>query len=1125
MTAPPIYEAAATGAANVGYVFHVSGQPWAIATSQAVADLIDADTVDYSTREAIFGVAEDGDGNVICHTIAETPIFVGLEQPGKISWKLDEAKGAITGGSWKAVVSDKELGHTWLHCGSTAADGTVRRGLPGVHHMAMPMVDDTCAFVELAEDFLAGDTTLVVENRSTGSIWEDAVEDDATSAGFRVAWMNGEALILDNNVTGTDPELNVTVLWRGAFRSRDQNHTTEESGANPLIYDVAPSIVGQTCYLHAVYMNDAGTSLLSDPVEIRQGKVSPDIQTKNGMTTIRVNTIFDNLDETFTAKGFKNGILGKYVFTRDETGTASNGSTNGVEYKFEMPHLVIKEWDSGDSKYYNRNLWLCDRLSSVVFDTLEEVMNAVQAEIDACWEAYDEQNSGDSLAGVPTADNNKINLNYHYTWDKQHCILIQDDSDGTHISWISGICAWMFNMGPIINDIADAVEQLANYPDPFCFYGVFTSGNGDSGETTITTPHPWMTCAIEGGTTPTSNVQWLGTYDDPAARRAWQATYLYMWQWDYSADGLEEWQMGSGSYAGGGKKETSFSLLSNYLYLFTGISLGPSSPPALSVGDTITLGKKNDWHVDSNNAAAPRYCQATISAIAADGFYTRLTLSPTLSKITGYPTPFRYGAGIFYIPALESYAKNGQFSSDPDVRALNPWKIQTSYALTGDTLSDIFKAILGDSTGGSTANAYCRKNNIIGFTNEDDLVSIIDWDSLDDESAGAKENLGIVYYLSLDSSFNILDALWNECLLHGISPTLEWDDTKKIFLIRFRKFGPVNLSQAYFGGRTLTESDLQKDTGVTESHSNAWLANEIQLKMNYEVDKHLVDFSIPYESSFIPKKDGERGVVKIESMISHIPGLENMDDDQKESLIENFRNNLLHFAQPQWSNQCNGTARLIYKLALGRECLVTDRAASEPITHAPGLSEKPAYVTAIDFDLGGKMQYNVTYRIATKGTYGWAPAVKVAANNSTKMGDHTIDCTAVAHTFTPTTGRTDCSYFDCLNYNLSYGTYVDKACSCADYKVIAFETGDITPTLIGGSGELTITDVVPGSNTFTLVDGSGADTHYNNWDVTKDHYIIFDEYDEVEDCQKYWVCACDDNSTLGTDADVGHRWI
>jgi hypothetical protein len=44
-------------------------------------------------------------------------------------------------------------------------------------------------------------------------------------------------------------------------------------------------------------------------------------------------------------------------------------------------------------------------------------------------------------------------------------------------------------------------------------------------------------------------------------------------------------------------------------------------------------------------------------------------------------------------------------------------------------------------------------------------------------------------------------------------------------------------------------------------------------------------------------------------------------------------------------------------------------------------------------------------------------------------------------------------------------------------------------------------------------------------DEGKDYMIVFQDYDNLEDCQKYWIMHADDNNTIGTVVVAANRWV
>ena len=1154
MTTIGIKELHIKGGGNVQYLWHVSGMPWAVCESDALRDLLDAST---TARRAIFGLALDGSSAYIADTPARCPIFPTLQRPGKTSWTLNEIKGQLSGGSWSVKLLDIPLAHTWINFGSTG-----REGLPGVHHVAQPMVDSTAYYAELAADLEYNGASLVVDQIQGGTTWETAVESDVSASGYRLAWMGGECMVLDNSIASNTT---ATILSRGAFITRPQKHAVDPQGASPIVYDLPPSIAGQMCTLWACHMNDTGSVLLSTPVPIRTGRVSPDIKTDEGMTRIGINPILDNLNEEVTCDYGNEAHIMRYCFTRDDSGT----DVSHVTSHFQHPHLIILERDitgADDGNYHCKSIWLCDQNSHVYFETLDDVLTALEDELAKCSSEAGGAANHTQVSGNGVGTNGYVELDYNYVMKDGYLYQTtginsnashggtSDEGDSilaNETSLLNGPLAWLFNLGGIYNNKDQALAELTYSPSPWFFYArTITGMEGDPpytvGITYLAPPwpivgdKPWMVCA--GG----SNVgDWdfqntvynLGT--TTIERNKWRAKYYYEWLWDY--DHCSEWEGVAGSTPNspniwGAEIFDTLLIYGDKLYLNPQY-LADSS---LASSDNIILGKPTDYKYDGysqfcNNVAAPRYAQATIDAITTDEDDYYLTVTTPITAVPGHPSPFRYGSGIFWIYEIERRMATG---FDPAAwvvpstggtlyafdNSLDPWSITDNNAIESDKLSDIFRALLGDPNGGITLPSSVSRSNIIGFTTQGDLWSMIDWDDLDNQTESVRDLLGLKYWIDLGTKINIATAFWNELLLHGVAPVLEWGynpaNTREQWWIRFRKIGPANLSQAGFGGRTLEEKNLKVGTTTTETHSHTWIANKITGEMNFEKTKYMAKFEITYRSSFLQGAD-ETGTIKIQSQISHYTPT----PTNNVYLTAHFRSLMRFFAQPNWANKCTALINTMYSVALGREVLVTDRSAHDPATHILGLTEKPAFVVKMDHDVGGNGTLGITYRMSNQATYGWAPSVYIAKDSSTKSdagGVYTITCTPEIHVFSTSHMRQDQMWFDCYNWNLATG-YTAKTCSCANYKVIAYQLGGMTNPMIGGSGELQVTSVTTGP-TIVLRDTSAGHTHYDNWFTTEAHEISFDTWDNCEACQKKWIFHADDNNTLGAAGDPAFRW-
>ena len=412
MAANSYTEAIREGGGNIHYVWHPLGQPYGVCSSRDLKNILDeasAGRVVAGVRDArqdIFGTTTI-DGNILAEYPAVTPLFTGLEIPGVETWTLHETREMRSSG-FTIVVEDSELGHTWSRMGSTKADGSVRRGLPGVHHIAYPLVDDTCGFAELRDDFKVGASSIDVYNANAGNTWVNAVEGESD---YRLNWIGQECIALENNVTGTTPNLSCNVDARGIFKSREQHHYIDrEFGASPLIYDVPPSLVGITCEVWGFLLDDDNSALLGEPFRERWGVISDSISTDGGKTRIKVNQCFQNLDEEFKVEGWNGGYLARYVFCRDDSGTTVSHVTDN----YQAPHLTLLEWDSG--QWNVRNIWLCDQASEVGFDTAQDVIDALMDELDKCTQTTETNYHQSQYSGNASSpdDNQYTTLSYKY---------------------------------------------------------------------------------------------------------------------------------------------------------------------------------------------------------------------------------------------------------------------------------------------------------------------------------------------------------------------------------------------------------------------------------------------------------------------------------------------------------------------------------------------------------------------------------------------------------------------------------------------------------------------------------------------------------------------------------------
>jgi hypothetical protein len=871
----------------------------------------------------------------------------------------------------------------------------------------------------------------------------------------------------------------ITLTARGVARSRDADHFTSfyDNVISPLVIDTPPSIIDKPCTLWAIGLTNDGSSILTS-----------------------VLSVLERLNTDFQLPKYE-GRLARYVFHRGNVGIDFDDTTYGVLFNYEVPHLVIKERTSKlDRTGTNLYIWLCARQTSVEFDSPEEVLQALSDELGkiaetAATAANEEQVSGDATVGRVTTT-----YKYHIKNGK----IYQSDKDGSTsavLSQMTGPLAWCFNLGfgPNYTSSGEYVyndrrlAQLIGGINPWFTVVDAESLEGVNG--VIKTDMPWLTAG--DATNSISDIEQnsfaLRPHDD------WVCDYFYSYHWN------ENFKAGL-SLDEPIPKTDSFRIPAEeggtdaYLYM-----KGEEAASSFIAADELAFGNIADEFSPGN----PNYGKITIDTIATDSGYTKIEAIDNKIYKALNSSPFTHGRPLFSMKALDmASSDNNTDSPDPNY---DMWSVGYRVETTSPNLSKIFRGILNDPGHGTDLTSINQLTFITGFTTQDDFVSIIDWDDLDKKSIYAKQELNIGdYKLKIAGSINLYEMLKNEVILHGLTPTYEWDQESGQFRIKFRSLAPMNATAANFNGRVIDNSTLVHGLVPESNHNDAWLANNAKFQANYDNGRYYRTYNVTYNSGFAMNRKASRSI-RVSSVLSHIGA-------DKQSAENYFSQLLYRFSRPEPILKARLGLNAFLDIALGREVSVTDATARNPYDHTLGLTDKPALITAASYDwIKGVM--NVSYRLSDEVLYGWAPACYVTANNSTKDGGNQITCSTELHEFSNITDRVDCMWFDCYYWNPSTSTYTAKtSCGCGNYAILAFERYKKSITLL----EFDVTSV--SSDGTLILSDVGGGGNYTAWDVTKNYVLIFDHWDNVETCQQKFVYFADDNDTLGTGNDRGMRW-
>jgi hypothetical protein len=142
-----------------------------------------------------------------------------------------------------------------------------------------------------------------------------------TTAG---SWTEFDDVTVKEVATSND----ITLTARGVARSRDADHFTSfyDNVISPLVIDTPPSIIDKPCTLWAIGLSNDGSSILTQPVKIKEGVVGSDVRTKDGITRISVLSVLERLNTDFQLPKY-DGKLARYVFHRGNVGIDDDDTT------------------------------------------------------------------------------------------------------------------------------------------------------------------------------------------------------------------------------------------------------------------------------------------------------------------------------------------------------------------------------------------------------------------------------------------------------------------------------------------------------------------------------------------------------------------------------------------------------------------------------------------------------------------------------------------------------------------------------------------------------------------------------------------------------------------------------
>jgi hypothetical protein len=1103
-----IYE---SGGGRMAYVFHVLGYPWAVCTDPALisaAEILGAGYEDHDAaarylRRKIFGPAHWTVSASEYYPADTAPMFATLlfSSLGAESWRIDQASGMLSSSGWSVEILDDDLSVTWPH----KASGDEIWGLEGLHRV-----------VDLDESGSAGwgelDASLMrrlVDGETRPSSF-DMIEQSGGRLSARLTalgandhmmlWVEHECIAV-NDVTVADAdrpeELEVDIAdagaGRGLYGSRIADHLYRPSlSYRPIISDVPGSIAGEYCRLWQIPLDETGALVLDvdgDPIvaEQRCGVVSTNISTRKNVTSIDVLPFTDSfkidVERQQLAKSYESHLQ-RYVLCR---GVDSGDDAESITKYQQCPHLILQEWRPNvtlgtDGGYSDPvPIWLCEPGEVVVFESKEEIFNAIMNKINSLdhpgqiyWEYNLSSITGGTLYHKTGRADNDTRRAKHVT-ESSGTRFALDRESLTRVTgplaFVLGICDW----DPDSYDESENQTQngffnlIRNNTNKLIFDMEYVSHKMGG-----TRDDVWL-LANDG------TLSSLGAFN----REVFSSNYYYQWDWINHHPGPDN---GSNDTYHDIMTAGSFSLPDDgtsepVIYV--------NSDEEIEIGETLNVGKNLYCTIESKDDG--------IVDIVDDKLLAEEQIP--------------YGMSLFHIPASMVDNLDEEYDAETNIYTLDPPVID-SFVITKridlvTNIGNIFRALLGDETllNISIAPEMSSSFNPFGVTIGDEgMVSRIDWLSMD-EIIHPYDYHYYSYVLSTeDSLYNCIKA---ELQLHCSYMVLDWDYTNLQWTIKFNSIGPLNKSLAFMSGRNLDES-INVPGIPSESHNSTQIINAIELTSNLDA------VTINGAATTSIKMDNR--ISKIKPSLSKFTVPFNLGDifmsDAHRKLLNRFRDALRNLSRPRVSQSRKLTCIGAFKAFPGLESLITDVSARVPMTHRLGLEDQPVLITERSHDLS-KEVIDITYTIGGKSSWGWAPACKILAENMTISSGH---WTAYPnnHEYTFTTDAKDLWYFDCFDVRIPSAP-VARNCSCDDYAVFAVELGS------RGFTPLPFTCKI-------LIDGEGDPYLYLAGTTTglsegKNYALYFADYDDCQPCQKRWVFGADKNNLVGDDGDNPSKWV
>lgn len=1049
------------GGGRAVWTFAIAGYPYLFSSSSEWSP----DAVGIAVKRVALGSRRLSSS--VYASDSATWLHGSLEVDSSMSMAIDGKSGMVSGGGMSVKIARSHRTFDRAAYGWPAGNA----GLPGIDYAPEIGMTPGIAHGWLAKSFRKGDTAIYINEE--GSTTFDGIL--TSLAGPCLAWVGNECVLVTGSAAQSDGTIMLSVnaeatydTGRGMYRAREQNHFVESIGGYSATVTSMPlgSIAGKPCYLWLSFVDDDGNVILDDSAFCMfHGRVKPGVTIKDGQIEIPIEQWINHLKQTTSGRTYGAQIKG-YHFSRDEARTNNYDSS-----AHRSPHLIIWYQSSTDTMPRNQqNIWLCGASQNVWFETIDEVIEALNIELTLCADGDAGQWSGDGVT-VPYLNFSAAaslggldGSTFYATYQDGVGRITAYRSGGASNYAVGGPLAWVFGLGSILTpeDDTGAETWEATYDQAVEIMGT-QNYQGYY--------HPWMTAlwqrddkmmmpALRAESSIVPGIRYRKLPWGPPAyyleQSSKEAVRRYAYQLDDTDYSVARWwrfalplDSGDNRFQIRVHDGTDVSSLQEFdLMRFGDAADDRLVTPRCLLGSVTSTGTLDD---------GTDYIAFSVGSEPIDG--KKFQFSDDAPSATS----LYYAGGNFKWPPLAEYSALFWHSYHDEE---DPYAISTGgLGIAASSLGYLIRSMVGAWTIPRIPGSALLDMVPDVDDEETDQLESIDWQSLWLATKPIVPGHGYRYTTGSKMP-TLYEALAQELALHDAVMSYEPDIARGCWVYRFRKRGEVNISSAFAEGRILDASNIVGSQKQDIKHNDAYKYSAVVARSNYDGRDHQLEFRVG--SRFARSRCGGTFERSIEAPFSWLPITDtNADGDAANiAMMRHFAPMLVASARdkPLVTRKLSSRAWIV--AMLGNECIITDPTIQDIHTGVMGITQKPGFIQRITHHYGRDFGLDVQIALGTGGVYGWAPAMRVLGANTaitSVSASGTINITPNTHDFTDDDDRTDLSYF--ANYSWSRSTKTYKIGSMnPDYAVKALIENDATWTAVSG----TISSVNPTSNTATL---------------------------------------------------------